>query len=196
MFTGIIRAIGTIDRIEKSSCWRLWIRTESPIPDVGSGDSISVSGVCLTVVSVDGCVFSVDVTSESLDRSKISTFGSGRKVNLETALPFNGKLDGHIVQGHVDGLGKIIRIVKKDRSSEWFIRPEVKSGALLVEKGSVALDGVSLTVASLRASGEFSVVLIPMTLKMTTFGQLRVGNFINIEYDIIGKYVAQHLKFC
>jgi riboflavin synthase len=193
MFTGIIEAIGTTRQIKRDGkVFILTIEAPLDLSDTKIGDSIAVDGVCLTVVGVGGASFDVEATPETLARSTLAGIRAGDRVNLERALRLTDRLGGHIVQGHVEGVGRVARV---DRSAEGLIVeiavPEAV-GRYLVDKGSVAVDGISLTVNSLVAEG-FTVNIIGHTEKATTIGLRRPGERVNIETDIIGKYVERLL---
>lgn len=193
MFTGIVEEVGTIVDLhhgEESAVLR--VRGPVVTSDAHHGDSISVNGVCLTVTDLDGDSFAVDVMAETLHRSGLGGLGVGSAVNLERAMAANGRLGGHIVQGHVDGTGTVR---SRQPGEAWEIveialAPELSR--YLVEKGSVTVDGVSLTVVEVRPDA-FTVSLIPTTLTDTTLGGLPVGATVNLEVDVIGKYVASYL---
>lgn len=192
MFTGIVEELGEIVGKENlGDAARLVIRGPIVTSDAGHGDSIAVNGVCLTVVDVlaDGS-FSADVMAETLNRSSLSGADVGTRVNLERAAAVSSRLGGHIVQGHVDGTG---HIVSRTPSEHWTVvrigLPEALS-RYIVEKGSITVDGVSLTVSGL-GSDWFEVSLIPTTLDMTTLGSSEVGAPVNLEVDVIAKYVER-----
>jgi riboflavin synthase len=193
VFTGIIQEIGQIGSIQRREPWMVEIRAPFLAPKLKKGDSIAVSGICLTTVEIDSGRIVVQVTRESRDRSTSQDWKTGSRVNLELARAISERLDGHIVQGHVDGTGRVLRI-GGGKSRMMFVKPDTNPGALIVEKGSICIDGVSLTVAALQSAGEFSVALIPLTLAETTLSALKPGTKINLEYDIIGKYVARLVR--
>ena len=195
MFTGIIREVGIVASVRKGRPWRISIKSTRLIREISVGDSISVSGICLTAVDICGTFFTAQVSGETLRRTALADLRRGEYVNLEPALAMNGRLDGHIVQGHVDDVAKVTGI-KGTGDQEWRIRPGKHPGPLIVEKGSVAVDGVSLTIAACHENGDFSVALIPLTIASTNFKHHRIGSSVNLEYDILGKYVAQNLKIC
>ncbi len=192
MFTGIVEELGEIvGREDLGDAARLVIRGPIVTSDAGHGDSIAVNGVCLTVVDVlaDGS-FSVDVMAETLNRSSLNGADVGTRVNLERAAAVSSRLGGHIVQGHVDGTG---HIVSRTPSEHWTVvrigLPETLS-RYIVEKGSITVDGVSLTVSGLGPDW-FEVSLIPTTLDLTTLGRAEVGAPVNLEVDVIAKYVER-----
>ena len=191
MFTGIVEEIGTIEEVKRGShSAELKIRAARVLEDVHVGDSIAVNGVCLTVTAFGGNVFSADVMHETLNRSSLAGMTRGRHVNLERAMAADGRFGGHIVAGHVDGTGKITGI-RRDDTAVWFTvqaSPEVMR--YIVEKGSITIDGISLTVAAVGKT-DFSVSTIPHTLAVTTLGEKKAGDTVNLENDIVGKYVEK-----
>lgn len=193
MFTGIIEEMGTILEVAKGAHSAvLTIAAQKVLEDVHIGDSIAVNGVCLTVTSFDGETFTADVMHETLNRSSLAQCKRKSPVNLERAMPANGRFGGHIVAGHVDGTGQIAE-KKRDDNAVW-IRVEAPPEVLryVVEKGSVTIDGISLTVAAVTAH-DFSVSVIPHTAEVTTLGSKKEGDIVNLETDIIGKYVEKLL---
>ncbi len=193
MFTGIVEELGTVAGVEdQGDAIRLTIHAEHVLADAGLGDSISVNGCCLTVAERDGDTWTADVMQETLDKTSLAGVQPGDRVNLERAVTPTTRLGGHIVQGHVDGVGTI---ASRTPSEHWEVvdvsmPPEL--GRYLVDKGSVTVDGVSLTVVSARADG-FSVSLIPETLARTTLGSRRPGDRVNLEVDILAKHVEKLL---
>ncbi|WP_433709921.1 riboflavin synthase [Nocardia sp. CA-084685] len=202
MFTGIVEELGEIVATEElADAARLTIRGKLVTSDAGHGDSIAVNGVCLTVVDVvDGDSFTVDVMQETLNRSSIGGLGTGSRVNLERAAALNSRLGGHLVQGHVDGTGTVLA---RTPSENWEVVRISLPDAIaryVVEKGSITVDGTSLTVSGLgiadapAADGNrdwFEVSLIPTTLSMTNLGAATVGTTVNLEVDVIAKYVER-----
>lgn len=194
MFTGIVEDIGTVaavTRRAKESAITIRVNKIDPRGLV-LGESIAVSGVCLTVTSLEGDTFTVDASRETLSRTSLGKLRVGSAVNLELSLKAGGRMGGHIVSGHVDGVGKVKSKRKRGSSVELRFTATAHVLKYIVEKGSVAVDGVSLTVNSV-SSGEFGVNIIPYTLAETTFGSLRRGSPVNIECDIIGKYVEKFM---
>jgi len=194
VFTGIIQTTGRIDRRTASGTGaRLSISTPRPLSGLAIGESIGVNGACLTVVSRQGKHFTVDVSPETLKRTTLARLASGTRVNLERALRMGDRLGGHIVQGHVDGVGRLDAITP---DGEWvvyrFSTPRTLS-PYLIEKGSIAVDGVSLTIAGCRGPS-FSVALIPHTLAETTLGELRPGGHVNLEADVLLKQIEAMLR--
>ncbi|WP_406629597.1 riboflavin synthase [Amycolatopsis sp. WGS_07] len=188
MFTGIVEEVGEVTAVEQlTDAARLTVRGPLVTSDAGHGDSIAVSGVCLTVVTVSGGEFTVDVVNETLQRSSLAKVAVGDAVNLERATPAGGRLGGHIMQGHVDGTGAFVS--RDERGVTTFSLPPALS-RYVVEKGSIAVDGVSLTVASV-SEDRFSVALIPTTLEVTTLGRREAGDLVNLEVDVVAKYVEK-----
>lgn len=194
MFTGIIEEIGTVKNIQRNgSNSFIVIEARKVLEDVHLGDSIAVNGVCLTVTKTDGSVFQADVMNETLSRSSLGELRQGSKVNLERAMAANGRFGGHIVSGHIDGIG-IITDIKNDGIAVWYtISADAHIMRYIVEKGSIAIDGISLTVARVT-DRDFSVSVIPHTAEMTILSTKSKGQTVNLENDIIGKYVEKLMK--
>jgi len=194
VFTGIVEELGELlDRSERPDAARFTISAPLTGSDARAGDSISVYGVCLTVVDVQHGVFSADVIGETLRRSSLSAARPGDRLNLERAAKLGDRLGGHLVQGHVDGTGTLLSRTAPQEGAPWeLIRIGMPTALAryVVEKGSVAVDGVSLTVVE-TGSDEFSVGLIPTTQQLTTLGLRRPGEPVNLEVDIIAKYVER-----
>ena len=191
MFTGIVEGMGIVRAIDDAGdSMRLRIEAPEVMHGTGHGDSIAVNGICLTVADQGADWFAADVMLETLNRTSLRTLTTGDPVNLERAARVDGRLGGHIVQGHVDGTGRIARIEPSDDWTVVAIAIPAELERYLVEKGSVTVDGVSLTVASV-ADGEFTVSLIPTTLTETTLGSRKVNDDVNIEVDILAKYVEK-----
>lgn len=191
MFTGIIEEIGKVERIQKNSrnC-KLSIKASKILTDIHLGDSIAVNGICLTVTHFNHQAFTVDVMNETWSRTALTLLKNGSEVNLERALSVNGRLGGHVVTGHIDGTGKISSI-KKDDNAIWYqINTQKEILDLIVEKGSITIDGISLTVAKVSKLN-FSVSVIPHTLEQTILKSKQVGSTVNLENDILGKYVQK-----
>ncbi len=193
MFTGIVEEIGTVSGIERGQeSARLAVRAPTVVTGAHPGDSIAVNGVCLTVVDVDGPAFTADVMRETLERSTLGALAPGDPVNLERAVTPLTRLGGHLVQGHVDGTGHIVDRRPGERWEVVRIALPARLARYVAEKGSVAVDGVSLTVVD-AGPDEFSVSLIPETLARTTLGTRRVGDPVNLEVDVVAKYVERLL---
>ena len=191
MFTGIIEEIGTVRRIEHGAKGaRLTIQAKTVLEDTRIGDSIATNGVCLTVVSMTGDSFSADVMAESLRRSSLGTLQGGSPVNLERAMAANGRFGGHIVSGHIDGTGTIASQKREDNAVWVKIKTPAPLLRYIVEKGSIAIDGVSLTVAAVTGT-DFSVSIIPHTGAQTILLGKKPGDPVNLECDVIGKYVEK-----
>ena len=191
MFTGIIEEIGTVRRIEHGAKGaRLTIQAKTVLEDTKIGDSIATNGVCLTVVSMTGDSFSADVMAESLRRSSLGTLQGGSPVNLERAMAANGRFGGHIVSGHIDGTGTIASQKREDNAVWVKIKTPAPLLRYIVEKGSIAIDGVSLTVAAVTDT-DFSVSIIPHTGAQTILLDKKPGDPVNLECDVIGKYVEK-----
>ncbi len=190
MFTGIIEAKGKVADLSDNG--RALVVASELLSDLPIGASVSINGVCLTVVETTAAGARFDLVEETLARTNLGQAGVGDQLNLERAMPASGRFDGHIVQGHVDGTGTVRSVV----SGPGGVLVEVETAASLlkyiVEKGSIAINGVSLTVSSVDATG-FGVALIPHTLELTTLGSLSVGDIVNLETDILAKYVEQML---
>ena len=194
MFTGIIEELGTVERVTRGRVSAiLAIRAEAILSDLKIGDSVAVNGVCLTATSLTGHGFTADVMHETLDRSSLAGLGPGSPVNLERAMAANGRFGGHIVAGHVDGVGTIAAIEKDDNAIWFTITAPAQVLRYVVEKGSIAIDGISLTVARVETD-RFAVSVIPHTAAVTLLGQRRTGDRVNLESDLVGKYVERLLR--
>lgn len=194
MFTGIVEEIGTVEKIQRGRYSAvLTIRAAKVLEDTKIGDSIAVNGICLTVTALLPSAFSADVMHETLNRSALARLKMGSHVNLERAMQANGRFGGHIVAGHVDGTGKILHI-RRDDTAVWYTiqaKPEILR--YIVEKGSITIDGISLTVAGI-SSDCFSISAIPHTVEQTILKERAEGDCVNLETDIIGKYVEKLLQ--
>jgi riboflavin synthase len=194
MFTGLIQDVGKIQAVEPAGGGvRLTLSTRLDLASLKIGDSISVDGVCLTVVRMSGTAFTAEVSPETLRKSTLSAARQGRPVNLETALKMSDPLGGHLVSGHVDGTGEILEVIPEGNSWRYRFGTSREISRYLVEKGSVAVDGISLTVAECGDS-EFTVSVIPHTAQSTTLGNKKAGDRVNLENDIIAKYVEKFLR--
>lgn len=194
MFTGIVEEIGRIIRIQPGSASAvLHIAAKTVLEDAKIGDSIAVNGVCLTVTGFDTSGFSADVMHETLNRSGLAKLKAGSEVNLERAMPANGRFGGHIVSGHVDGQGTITKI-ERDDNAVWFtIQADAALLRYIVEKGSITIDGISLTVARV-SDKDFAISAIPHTVAVTILRNKKAGDTVNLETDILGKYVEKMLQ--
>lgn len=193
MFTGIIEELGTIKRIAlQGASGQITIRAKKVLEGTEIGDSIAVNGICLTVTSLQRDSFTADVMAETVRRSSLSGAGNGDFVNLERAMAADGRFGGHIVSGHIDGTGKILSF-RQEENAVWV---EIETSRdilkLIVEKGSICIDGISLTVANVSDLG-FQVSIIPHTGEETTLLKKRPGDLVNLENDVIGKYVEKLL---
>jgi riboflavin synthase len=192
MFTGIVRELGTVVSIEGEESVRLEVEAPETAGGVGIGDSVAVSGVCLTVVAIDGARLAFDAVPETLSRTSLGSLAAGSLVNMEPALRAGDPLGGHYVQGHVDGVGTVVSVEPEAAGARIAIAaPELVR--YCVEKGSVTVEGVSLTVASVDEDG-FEVALIPHTLEATTLGKLEPGDSVNLEADVLAKYAEKLLR--
>lgn len=192
MFTGIIQSIGRIRAIEpRGGDLRIVVEAGTlAMDDVREGDSIAVSGVCLTVVQHDAAAFAADVSRETLARTTLGERGAGDAVNLERALQATSRLDGHLVAGHVDGVGEVLSIAEDARSQRWRLRAPRALMKYVAQKGSIAVDGVSLTVNAV-ADDAFDVNLVPHTILHTAFAETAVGARVNLEVDLVARYVER-----
>jgi riboflavin synthase len=194
MFTGIIEEIGTVQAVKRGTrSSQLTVHALKVTADLRTGDSINTNGVCLTVTSFDKTSFTADVMPETMSRSNLGQLVAGSPVNLERAVQLSGRLGGHLVSGHIDGTGRIARRTR-DENAEWFhITATQEILKYIAEKGSVAIDGISLTVARVDHDG-FSVSIIPHTLMETTITNRKIGEQVNIECDMIAKYLERLIK--
>ena len=194
MFTGIVEEIGTIRKIDKgvSSC-SITVQAGKVLQGSQVGDSIAVNGVCLTATSISGNIFTADVMPETLRRSGLGQLTGGSRVNLERAMAAGGRFGGHIVSGHVDGLGKIVGR-EKDENAIWImISAPAELLRYIVDKGSITIDGISLTVVAVTDTG-FTVSIIPHTQDETTLVKKKIGDVVNLENDVIAKYVEKLMR--
>ncbi|MBC8121960.1 MAG: riboflavin synthase [Gemmatimonadaceae bacterium] len=191
MFTGIIQEIGQLRALNTEY---LTVGARSVLEDVAMGDSISVDGTCLTVVRFGPDTFTVGVSAETLRRTTLGTKQPGARVNLEAALRAGGKLGGHFVSGHIDGVGRCVAITQGGASWEMDFQADAVVSRYIVPKGSIAINGVSLTVAECNSTGDwFRVAVIPHSFEQTTLADLRPGTTVNLEGDLLGKYVEKLL---
>tara|TARA_B100000242_G_scaffold88486_1_gene59513 strand:- start:2810 stop:3412 length:603 start_codon:yes stop_codon:yes gene_type:complete len=189
MFTGLVEEIGTIKECKSIPDGKeAWIEGHIVIEDLKRDDSISCSGICLTVVETENQLFKVQLVNETLKKTTAKSWNNGTKLNLERALLPTSRMGGHFVQGHVDGTVEILDIVPMDDSAVWHFSLPENLQSFLVDKGSICLDGISLTIVE-KFDNYFTVALIPHTLSVTTWGQKRVNDLVNIEVDIMAKYI-------
>ena len=189
MFTGLVEEIGTIKEYKSIPDGKeAWIEGHIVIEDLKKDDSISCSGICLTVVETENQLFKVQLVNETLNKTTAKSWNNGTKLNLERALLPTSRMGGHFVQGHVDGTVEILNIVPIDDSAVWHFSLPENLQSFLVDKGSICLDGISLTIVE-KFDNYFTVALIPHTLSVTTWGQKRVNDLVNIEVDIMAKYI-------
>ncbi|HKB05799.1 MAG TPA: riboflavin synthase [Gemmataceae bacterium] len=192
MFTGLVEALGTISRADNAGAGRRLVVRDSIAPQLAVGESVAVNGACLTVVEVRGEEFAFEVGPESLLRTNLDQLKAGDRVNLERSLRVGDRLGGHFVQGHIDAVGTIDR---RERNGDWedaWFRCPAGLTRLMVPKGSIAVDGISLTLVNVEAE-RFSVMLIPHTQALTTLGLKKVGDPVNLEADMLAKHVAKLL---
>lgn len=193
MFTGIVAEVGRVGRIQETEKGRrLGITAPRIAEELDIGDSVAVNGICLTAVQVEPSRFAVEAMAETLQRSNLGGLEEGSSVNLELPLAMGGRIDGHIVQGHIDGVGVVTSITPEGRSKRVSLSLPEGLDRYLVYKGSVAVDGVALTVTAVD-KGSFEIALIPHTLEVTTLRDLQVGYRANVEVDILAKYVERLL---
>ncbi len=193
MFTGLVEEVGRVSSAEKGEMLRLRIFADRVTEDARSGDSVSVNGACLTVGEADGRTLTFFAMPETLRRTALGTLREGSPVNLERAMAAGSRFGGHIVQGHVDGVGEVLDVRPEAEAEIWeFTAPEDVL-RYTVEKGSICVDGISLTVVALRGAS-FTVSILPQTRKATNLGELRPGDRVNLEADIVGKYVERLLE--
>lgn len=190
MFTGIIEEVGTVIAVQKGASSFIKVKADKVLSDVHLGDSIAVNGVCLTVTDFGAGAFKADVMNETLSRSSLGKLKNGSHVNLERAMSANGRFGGHIVSGHIDGTGTVTGL-DNDGIAVWYtISAPKEIMRYIVEKGSIAIDGISLTVARVTESS-FSVSIIPHTAQQTILSEKKAGDIVNLENDLIGKYVEK-----
>lgn len=194
MFTGIIQDKGRVALVERQSKGlTLKISTNLDLSSLKIGDSIAVDGVCLTVVELAGQSFLVEVSPETRQRTTLAKIKEGEEVNLELPLKMSDPLGGHFVAGHVDGTGEIVALIPEGNSQRYFFRTSPEITKYLIPKGSVAVDGISLTIVDCQRE-EFSVVVIPHTAAKTTLGKKKVGDQVNLEVDLLAKYIEKFMR--
>ncbi len=196
MFTGLISDLGTVTAISRGQDSAIFtIDAPHLIADIKLGDSVSVNGVCLTAVSVAGTTFSADVMIQTLNLTSLSVIGVGSRVNLELAAQLNARMGGHLVQGHVDGVAHVVELMPEDKWTRFELTIPEKLTKYIVNQGSIALDGVSLTVGEINdANNQVTVWLIPETLTRTTLSDKKPGEPVNVEVDVLAKYVERLLN--
>jgi riboflavin synthase len=192
VFTGLIEDVGTIAAVAPG---RLTVETAFAQADLEHGASVAVDGVCLTVVAAEAGSFSADVSPETLQRTTLGALQPGARVNLERPMALGDRLGGHLVLGHVDGVGRVVSREPVGDAVRFVVQLPAGIPPLVVEKGSIALDGISLTVNDLPAADQVALMLIPESLRATTWGAKRPGERVNVEADILGKHVARLLQF-
>lgn len=193
MFTGIIESSAEVLKIERTGTNVQFTLETSIAKELKVDQSLAHNGVCLTVTSVDGNCYQVTAISETLNRTNLGSLQMGDRVNLERCLAANGRLDGHIVQGHVDGIGELVKLIDRDGSWALYFQHDHNPNWVTVEKGSICVNGVSLTVVESSRTG-FSVEIIPYTWEHTNLGKLKEGDKVNLEFDILGKYAARLMQ--
>ncbi|HEX4472943.1 MAG TPA: riboflavin synthase [Nocardioides sp.] len=194
MFTGIVEELGAVEAVERQSdAVRLTVRAATVLEDAGTGDSIAVNGCCLTVAERTDATWTADVMAETLAKTGLGSLVAGDRVNLERAVTAGTRLGGHLVQGHVDAVGQVVRREPGEHWDVVTISMPADLAPYLVDKGSITVDGVSLTVVE-AGDDAFTVSLIPETLRRTTLGFREPGEVVNLEVDVIGKYVARQLQ--
>jgi riboflavin synthase len=195
MFTGIVEELGTVAAIEdQGDALRLTFRATTALEGTGLGDSIAVNGCCLTVAALDGDTWTADLMQETLDMTSLAGVASGDRVNLERAMTPDKRLGGHLVQGHVDGVGTVDQVADRGDARLLDLRVPDEVARVSVPLGSIAVDGVSLTVNAIPVPGVVQISLIPFTLQHTTLGERQPGDRVHLEADTIGKYVAELLR--
>ena len=193
MFTGIIEAAAEVVQMEQRGTNKHFTLEASVAPELKVDQSLAHNGVCLTVVAINGQQYEVTAIEETLKRTNLGALNVGDRVNLERCLAANGRLDGHIVQGHVDGIGELVKLIDRDGSWSLHFTHEENPNWVTVEKGSICVNGVSLTVVE-STSNSFSVEIIPYTWTHTNLGKLKIGDKVNLEFDILGKYAARLMQ--
>jgi riboflavin synthase len=193
MFTGIVESFGTIEKITTEGTNVHFDLSSAISSELKIDQSLAHDGVCLTVVAVDADSYRVTAIDETIRKTNLSGWKVGKKVNLERCMPASGRFDGHIVQGHVDQTGIVRNIIDQDGSWVFDLEYDQASGNVTVEKGSITINGTSLTCFN-SGPGRFSVAIIPYTYEFTNFHQLQVGDPVNLEFDVVGKYIARILR--
>lgn len=195
MFTGIVETVGEIKKIVRNDSFiKVSILPDLNFDDVKVGDSISVNGACLTVAELNGRILVFDIVRETLKITNLNTLEISTMVNLERAMLLSSRIDGHIVQGHIDGVGEIIDISKVKDNTEIFIRLEEENSKNCIFKGSIAINGISLTIADIKKN-IIKIAIIPHTLNYTTLTYVKIGDLVNIETDMLSKYVEKIMSY-
>jgi riboflavin synthase len=192
MFTGLVTAVGRVEHAQ-AVVEGLRLTLASPLGALAIGESVAVSGACLTVVSTDSGSFSADLSQETLERTTLGRIRVGGRVNLERAALLGDRLGGHLVAGHVDGIARVLEVVSVGDARRIELEGPLELARFIAEKGSLTLDGVSLTVNAVHGA-RFSVMLVPHTLSVTTLGELTTGHELNLEVDLVARYVARYLE--
>lgn len=193
MFTGIIEEVGQIKALKRgANSIILTVGAVTIMDDLKLGDSVATNGVCLTVTALGKDSFQADVMHETMNRSSLGSLKPGSHVNLERAMPANGRFGGHMVSGHIDGTGNIVSVEKDDNAVWYTISAEQQILRYVIEKGSIAIDGISLTVAKVT-DHDFSVSIIPHTLRETILAEKKIGDIVNLENDMVGKYIEKFM---
>ncbi|MBQ3671082.1 MAG: riboflavin synthase [Treponema sp.] len=197
MFTGIIESLGKVESISQNASSLALAITCPFAAELTLGESVAVNGTCLTVTGHTTTSFTADVTPETFRRTSLGSLSSGSEVNLERAMQMNGRFGGHIVSGHIDGTATFVGAEKEENAVNVSFRAPLELGKFIVEKGSVAIDGISLTVAKIEYANDalFSVAVIPHTWQNTTLSRREEGSTVNIECDVVGKYISHFLEF-
>lgn len=193
MFTGIIEEVGQIKALKRgANSIILTVGAVTIMDDLKLGDSVATNGVCLTVTALGKDSFQADVMHETMNRSSLGSLKPGSHVNLERAMPANGRFGGHMVSGHIDGTGNIVSVEKDDNAVWYTISADERILRYIIEKGSIAIDGISLTVAKVT-DHDFSVSIIPHTLRETILAEKKIGDIVNLENDMVGKYIEKFM---
>jgi riboflavin synthase len=195
MFSGLITGTGVVKALTQSGrSARLTIDGRGVLKKLASGESISVNGACLTAIEISKSRFSADISEETLNRTTLGNLRAGNGVNLEQAARFSDRIGGHLVSGHIDGIGKIRKIERVENAYRYFIDLPKPLLRYCIEKGSIAVEGISLTINEINKKG-ISLMIIPHTMKLTNLSEKKVGDRVNIENDLVGKYVERFVKF-
>ena len=195
MFTGIIESVGLVTKIVKSNDLnKIFIHSSLNIENVKIGDSISVNGVCLTITDIIDDIFIFDAVKETLEITNLKFLEKNSQVNLERSLMLSDRIDGHIVQGHIESMGNVVDIISSEEQMELFIKIQKREGKYCIKKGSIAINGISLTIADINEN-VLKFCIIPHTLKNTTLNSMNNGDYVNIETDMLSKYVEKIIEY-